>query len=93
MRDAHKYTVLMLSLLLPLAAQADTFRCEGQIIEKGMNQDQVLQYCGQPDETNDQVRISWTYKRQMGAMNIVIYFSTSFPDIKTVLIRQNIDIK
>jgi len=64
----------MLCLFLPMAAQADTFRCDGQIIEKGMNQDQVLQYCGQPDETNNQVRISWTYKRQAGGMDIVIYF-------------------
>jgi hypothetical protein len=74
MRDANKYTALMLCLFLPMAAQADTFRCDGQIIEQGMNQDQVLQYCGQPDETNNQVRISWTYKRQAGEMDIVIYF-------------------
>jgi hypothetical protein len=74
MRDANKYTALMLCLFLPMAAQADTFRCDGQIIEKGMNQDQVLQYCGQPDERNNQVRISWTYKRQAGGMDIVIYF-------------------
>lgn len=74
MRKASRYVVLVVGLILSLSANADSFRCEGQIIEQGMSQDDVLQYCGQPDSTNNEVRISWTYKRQAGEMDIVIYF-------------------
>lgn len=74
MRLGNRLSLMIAGLVLPLAAQADTFRCNGQIIEQGMNQDQVLQYCGQPDATNNQVRISWTYNDQPGGVDIVVYF-------------------
>ena len=74
MRVASKYSGLILGLFLALVAQADTFRCEGHIIERGMSQDEVLQHCGQPDATDNQVRISWTYNDQPGGVDIVVYF-------------------
>ena len=74
MRVAGKYSGLILGLFLALVARADTFRCEGHIIEQGTPQDEVLQYCGQPDATDNQVRISWTYNDQPGGVDIVVYF-------------------
>ena len=74
MRLASKYAVLMLGLLAALVVKAETFRCEGKIIEQGMSQDEVLQYCGQPDATDNQVRISWTYNNRAGGVDIVVYF-------------------
>jgi hypothetical protein len=71
---AGKYSVLLLGLLLALTAQADKLRCEGKIIEPGMSQDEVLKYCGQPDATDNQVRISWTYNNREGGVNVVVYF-------------------
>jgi len=64
----------VLGLVLSLSARADTFRCAGHIIEEGMSQDEVLQHCGQPDEMNNQVHITWTYKQHEGGMDIVVYF-------------------
>jgi len=65
---------LILGLFWTLAVQADTFRCAGHIIERGMSQDEVLQHCGQPDATDNQVRISWTYNDQPGGVDVVVYF-------------------
>jgi hypothetical protein len=62
------------AVMLSPAAQADTFRCAGQIIEQNMSQEEVVEYCGQPDETNNQTRISWTYKQQAGSQDVVVYF-------------------
>ena len=73
-RVALKYAAIVLGLILSLSARADTFRCDGHIIEDGLSQDEVLQHCGQPDEMNNQVHITWTYKRPEGGMDIVIYF-------------------
>ena len=74
MRVAGKFSGLIVGLFLTLVAQADTFRCAGKIIERGMSQDEVLQHCGQPDATDNQVRISWTYNDQPGGVDIVVYF-------------------
>lgn len=88
MRNASKYTVVMVGLILSLSANADTFRCEGQIIEQGMTQDDVLQYCGQPDSTNNESHITWTCKRQAGEMDSVIYFYAN-GDIERIESQQN----
>jgi len=77
MRLISKYAVLMLGLLAALVVKAETFRCGGKIIEQGMSQDEVVQYCGQPDATDNQVRISWTYNNQPGGVDIVVYFYTN----------------
>ena len=74
MRVVSRYSVLMVGLILSQSAIADTFRCEGKIIEQGMTQDEVLQYCGQPDAMNNEVHITWTYKQHAGGMDIVVYF-------------------
>lgn len=60
-------------LLLPVA-QADTFRCAGHIIEQNMSQEKLLEYCGQPDETDNQAEIAWTYLRAAGSLDVVVYF-------------------
>jgi hypothetical protein len=62
-----------LALLMP-AAYADTFRCEGEIIEQGMTQEQLLEYCGQPDEMSNQAEIAWTYSGAAGSLDAVVYF-------------------
>ena len=59
LRVAGKCAGAVLGLILSVSAHADTFRCDGHIIEKGMSQDEVLQHCGQPDEMNNQVHITW----------------------------------
>ncbi len=74
LRIAGKCAAIVLGLILSLSARADIFRCDGHIIEDGMSQDEVLQYCGQPDEMNNQVHITWVYKQHEGGMDIVIYF-------------------
>jgi hypothetical protein len=74
LRVAGKCAAIVLGLVLSLSARADTFRCDGHIIEEGMSQDEVLKHCGQPDEMNNQVHITWTYKQPEGRMDIVIYF-------------------
>ncbi len=74
LRVAGKCAAIVLGLVLSLSARADTFRCAGHIIEEGMSQDEVLQHCGQPDEMNNQVHITWTYKQHEGGMDIVVYF-------------------
>ena len=74
LRVAGKCAGAVLGLILSVSAHADTFRCDGHIIEKGMSQDEVLQYCGQPDEMNNQVHITWTYKQHEGGMDIIVYF-------------------
>jgi hypothetical protein len=74
LRVAGKCAGAVLGLILSLSAHADTFRCDGHIIEDGMSQDEVLQHCGQPDEMNNQVHITWTYKQHEGGMDIIVYF-------------------
>jgi hypothetical protein len=65
---------LMCALLLATAASAETMRCAGHIIEKGMTRDDVSQYCGPPDEQSTQGEISWSYLNAGHQMKHVIYF-------------------
>jgi len=74
MRIASKLLVLMTGLIVSLGAYAETFRCDGHIIERGMSQEDVLQHCGEPDVRSNQTRISWTYTQEVGRMDIVLYF-------------------
>ena len=65
---------LLTGLFLAIPAGAETMRCNGHIIEKGMTQDEVLQHCGQPDQTNNMAAISWTYLNPGHQMKHVVYF-------------------
>ena len=66
--------VLFVLLLVGLPASAETLRCDGHIIEMGTPQEEVLQHCGQPDETNNQVHRTWTYRQHHGGKDVIIYF-------------------
>ncbi|MCP4277434.1 MAG: DUF2845 domain-containing protein [Gammaproteobacteria bacterium] len=59
---------------MSVVAHADTFRCAGHIIEDGMSRGEVLQHCGSPNEENHQTVNTWTYERNAGKLDIVIYF-------------------
>jgi hypothetical protein len=74
LRVAGKCAGAVLGLMLSFSANAEKFRCDGHIIEAGMSQDEVLQHCGQPDEMNNQVHITWTYKQHEGGMDIIVSF-------------------
>ena len=66
--------VFALGLLVSLPAFADTFRCAGHIIEAGMSRDEVLEHCGSPAEENHQTVNAWTYIRENGQLDVVVYF-------------------
>jgi hypothetical protein len=55
-------------------ANADNFRCAGHIIEKGMDQSELLEHCGEPDARNTEFHNTWTYKAAAGHRDIVVYF-------------------
>jgi hypothetical protein len=65
---------LLSALLLATTANAETMRCAGHIIEKGMPRDEVSQYCGPPDEQSTQGEISWSYLNAGHQMKHVVYF-------------------
>ena len=67
--------LVLTGLSLSPAAWAEKIRCDGKIVETGMQQEEVLRLCGQPDEMSNQTRISWTYHDwEGGRMKLVIYF-------------------
>jgi len=66
--------VLLCASGLATPAIADSLRCAGHIIDHGMTQDEVLEYCGPPDETSNQAEISWTYLQPGHQMKHVVYF-------------------
>jgi len=74
MGKAAKISILLAGLGLAPVAMGDSFRCNGHIIEEDMTRQQVLEYCGPPDEQNNQTSNTWTYKRNNGSMSIVVYF-------------------
>ena len=71
-------TIKRLSVCLMLLAcrgvQAETFRCNGEIIEEGMTQEQVRAECGNPDKVVTQTHYYWVYKRDEGALDVRVYF-------------------
>lgn len=74
MHTISRLVASMTGMILSLAVHAEDFRCDGHIIETGMSQNEVLQYCGEPDMRSNQSRISWTYTQQDGGRDIVVYF-------------------
>lgn len=74
MRITSASLVFLLALLVGTNAQAETFRCNGEIIEEGMTQDQVRAECGSPDEIVTQTHHYWVYKRDPDDMDIRVYF-------------------
>jgi hypothetical protein len=66
--------VFLSALLLAATASAETMRCAGHIIEKGMTRDEVSQYCGPPDEQSTQGEISWSYLNAGHQMKHIVYF-------------------
>lgn len=65
---------LLGALLLSTTVRAETMRCSGHIIERGMTQDEVMQHCGSPDEQSAQGEISWSYLNAGHQMKHVVYF-------------------
>jgi len=49
-------------------------RCSGHIVERGMTREQVLEYCGQPDQTDNMSELAWTYRNPGHQMKHVVYF-------------------
>ena len=69
-----KTLVLIGVLFFGSPASAESLRCDGHIIEMGTPQEEVLQHCGQPDETNNEVHRTWTYRQHHGGKDVIIYF-------------------
>ena len=65
---------ILIATVLSLPASAETFRCNGKIIESGTSQDQVRQLCGQPDTENTQTSYYWVYKHHSGNYDVRVYF-------------------
>jgi hypothetical protein len=56
------------------ALLAETFRCEGVIIEKGMHQNEVSEHCGPADSINTQNHNYWVYEKAAGHLDVYVYF-------------------
>ena len=61
-------------LMICTGAVAETFRCDGHIIERGMNSSEVRKHCGPPDAENLIDGRSWSYNRGTTGMTIVVHF-------------------
>jgi hypothetical protein len=71
MKHSIKYLLTALSLGVTFAAHADTFYCGEKLIEEGMTQDQVIQFCGEPASRSG---YNWTYDRGPEEFSVLVYF-------------------
>jgi outer membrane protein assembly factor BamE (lipoprotein component of BamABCDE complex) len=74
MKATPLFAALIACIVLTPPVYADTFRCAGHIIEAGMSRDEVLEHCGSPAEENHQTVNTWTYIRENGKLDVVVYF-------------------
>jgi len=70
--------LLALALLSVATAQAETVRCSGKIVEEGMQQTEVRQFCGSPDEQDLINDYAWIYRKDGSGLDksqdVVIHF-------------------
>ena len=74
MNSAFRCLSVAIGLLIVGMATAETIRCDGHIIERGMSREEVLEHCGPPDAENLVDENSWTYQRGTTGMTEVVYF-------------------
>ena len=74
MKLLTRCSVILIATLLSLPANAETFRCDGKIIEEGMTQEEVLEHCGPPERKNYQTHYYWVYDQGAGRLKKLVYF-------------------
>jgi len=65
---------MSLALVNPTAALADdVLRCKDRLIERGMSQEEVLRYCGEPQERRTEERPIRSGNRVTGSVTAEIW--------------------
>ena len=61
----------LLGMIVPSTSFAESFRCGSHVIETGMEQSKVREYCGPPTE---EAGWTWHYDRGPGRMTMLVHF-------------------
>jgi len=71
MKVSANILLATLALSATFVARADDFYCGQTIIEEGMEQNQVLQYCGEP---SSRFGYKWVYDRSPEQLDMLVHF-------------------
>ena len=88
MTISARFLLATLALGATFVARADDFYCGQNIIEEGMEQNLVLQYCGEP---SSRFGYHWVYDRSPEQLDILVYFEPdgTVGDIETEMSEQD----
>lgn len=64
-------TGLCLGMLVCISSWADDFYCGTHIISEGLSEDEVLKYCGRPEQRQGD---TWVYARGAEKLDVQLHF-------------------
>jgi hypothetical protein len=74
---------------LAVAVADEAFRCQGQLVEPGMTQAQVLQVCGDPTSKSTEVQDVRTGNRVTGTTEVHRWTYASYGETRVLVFDQD----